>query len=234
MLADKIPGAVITHLYKELVLPGKFSRTLHAKVLNRPLTSFQRFFSINDLRITGGAAGPKTVRWPDGEVKADLVVLCPPMVPAAGAEKLSGLLEADLDRSGFFEEAGERLDSARGKTKGIFLAGSCQSPGDIREAINQGMAAAGYVLSSLVAGRNLKISPVVARVTDERCSGCGVCRAACSFKAIDIVPENGKSRVNDVLCQGCGTCVAACPAGAMVGCHYSREQLLAELEGVLA
>jgi len=40
--------------------------------------------------------------------------------------------------------------------------------------------------------------------------------------------------VNEALCKGCGTCVAACPAGAIAGRHFTTQEILAEIEGVLA
>ena len=47
-------------------------------------------------------------------------------------------------------------------------------------------------------------------------------------------PEKEVAVVNDALCKGCGTCVAACPASAITGSGFTDEQILAELEGVLA
>src|SRR5208283_2454703 len=95
---------------------------------------------------------------------ADMVVLCPAVVPSKGSGKLGRLLEASIDKSGFFEELHGRMDSAQSKMKGIYIAGSCQSPMDIRETINQGMAVAGYILSGLVIGRKLEIKPTTARI----------------------------------------------------------------------
>ncbi len=40
--------------------------------------------------------------------------------------------------------------------------------------------------------------------------------------------------MNEVLCKGCGVCVAACPSGALQQHLFTDEQILAELEGVLA
>ena len=39
--------------------------------------------------------------------------------------------------------------------------------------------------------------------------------------------------INEALCKGCGTCVAACPSGAIIGKHFTAEQIMAEIEGVL-
>ncbi|MCS7261627.1 MAG: 4Fe-4S dicluster domain-containing protein, partial [Anaerolineae bacterium] len=35
------------------------------------------------------------------------------------------------------------------------------------------------------------------------------------------------------LCQGCGACVAACPSAAITGAHFTDEQLMAQIEGML-
>jgi heterodisulfide reductase subunit A len=42
------------------------------------------------------------------------------------------------------------------------------------------------------------------------------------------------TEINHALCQGCGTCVAACPAGAISGTGFSNEQVLSQIEGLLA
>jgi heterodisulfide reductase subunit A len=61
-----------------------------------------------------------------------------------------------------------------------------------------------------------------------------MCNTLCPYHAIDFLEEEKVSRVNAAVCKGCGTCVAACPAGAITGFGFSREQIGAELEGVLA
>ncbi len=160
--------------------------------------------------------------------------MCPAVVPSEGSKALSAVFDASLDRFGFFEELHGRLDSAQSKIRGIYLAGSCQSPMDIRQAMGQGMATAGYVLSGLVAGRRLEVSPVHAAVDSKRCSGCRVCISVCPYKAITFDSVEEVCKVNDVLCQGCGTCVAACPSGVIKGNHFTTEEILAEIEGILA
>ena len=39
--------------------------------------------------------------------------------------------------------------------------------------------------------------------------------------------------MNDALCKGCGTCAAACPAAAITARHFSDEQIVAQIEGLL-
>jgi heterodisulfide reductase subunit A len=48
------------------------------------------------------------------------------------------------------------------------------------------------------------------------------------------VEEEEVSRINPALCQGCGTCVAACPSQVITGAHFTVEQLIAEIDGILA
>jgi heterodisulfide reductase subunit A len=35
------------------------------------------------------------------------------------------------------------------------------------------------------------------------------------------------------LCKGCGVCVAACPSNAITGKHFTTEQIMAEIAGIL-
>jgi heterodisulfide reductase subunit A len=126
-----------------------------------------------------------------------------------------------------------RLHAAQSTVKGIYLAGSCQAPMDIRGASTQAMAAAGYVLSGLADGKKLTIEPIVAKVDEDRCSGCRICGVVCPYKAISFDPDKHVSSVNELICHGCGTCVAACPAGAIQGNHFTNDQIFAEIEAIL-
>jgi heterodisulfide reductase subunit A len=51
---------------------------------------------------------------------------------------------------------------------------------------------------------------------------------------VSVFAEEKKvSRINEAVCKGCGVCVAACPSSAITGRHFTAEQLVAEIEGVL-
>ncbi|NIN68285.1 MAG: hypothetical protein GTO63_26975, partial [Anaerolineae bacterium] len=51
--------------------------------------------------------------------------------------------------------------------------------------------------------------------------------------AIEYDPEKKLSHILDVLCKGCGTCAAACPAEAILSRHFTTQQIMSQIEGVL-
>jgi heterodisulfide reductase subunit A len=155
------------------------------------------------------------------------------MVGGEDSGSIGKLMDLDRNSAGFFEELNGKLHSAQSKVKGIYIAGSCQAPMNIRETASQSMAAAGYILSALVEGKKLVVEPITASVNEEQCSGCRVCGSVCPYNAISYLPESHTSSVNALLCHGCGTCVAACPSGAMRGNHFTDDQILAEIEAIL-
>ncbi len=168
------------------------------------------------------------------KISVDTVILCPAVVPGKDIDELARILETARDKNGFFEELHGRTDAGRSKIKGVYLAGSCHMPMDIKEAMSEGMAAAGYVLSGLVAGKKLSIDPISAAVEQERCSGCKVCIGVCPYKAISFDEEKEASIVNELLCQGCGTCAAACPSSAIKANGFTNEEIFAEIGIMLA
>jgi heterodisulfide reductase subunit A len=237
ILEHKLPGTKVYHLYKEMVASGKddFSMLDHAR--KNPHATFLRYHDLKEIEISAVAGGQKiTYLREDGEsdsFSSEMVVLCPAMVGSEDAAKLGEMMDLTRGAAGFFDELNGRLHTAQSKVKGIYLAGTCQAPMDISHAASQAMAAAGYVLSGLAAGKKLVIEPITAAVDKERCSGCRICGGVCPYKAISFMPETETSRVNALLCHGCGTCVAACPAGAIQGNHFTNDQILAEIEAIL-
>jgi len=57
-----------------------------------------------------------------------------------------------------------------------------------------------------------------ARIREEKCNACGMCRDFCRFDAIQIVQlvaEEAVFQIDPLLCEGCGVCVQVCPVGAI-------------------
>lgn len=233
LLEERLPEAQIRHLYREIVCAGKEGSSLFAAVRDNPRASFTRYESLASLSVARKEGGV-VVTSGESEFAADLVILCPAVVPGEDAARLGAMLDLSTDRFGFFEELHGKLDAARSKLRGIYLAGACRGPTDIRDAATQGMAASGCILSELVEGRRLTLDPVFAVVDAGRCSGCRVCGRVCPYRAVGFDAAEGTAAVNAVLCRGCGTCAAACPSGAIGANHFSSDMILAEIRGGLS
>lgn len=235
-IISKIPSAKIYHIYKEIAIPGKEGFRLYEQAKNNKNTIFYRCGEINKLRLFD-ENGKISIEggFNDGKkITVDAAVLCSAVVPGQDTERLSGIFGVPLDRYGFFEELHERTDSGQSKVKGIYLAGSCHAPMDIKEVMTEGMSAAGFILSSLVEGRKFEIEPMTAVVNQFKCSGCRVCESTCPFKAISYDEAENVAVVNEILCHGCGTCVASCPSSAIKGNNFTDEEIMAEIESLLA
>lgn len=163
------------------------------------------------------------------EVEADLVVLAVGMVPRHDVKDVASLLKLSRSPDGFFLEAHPKLRPIDTTTDGVFLAGTCQGPKDITDTVAQAKAAASSALIPLSRGR-VKIESIVSVVNQEICSGCGICEGLCTYGALSLHPWKGVMTVNQVLCKGCGACAAACPSGAITLCHFTHDQILAQLE----
>ena len=50
--------------------------------------------------------------------------------------------------------------------------------------------------------------------------------------AVELVDH--LAEVNEALCKGCGTCVAACLPKAIRLNHFTDEELVAEMQGILS
>jgi len=164
-------------------------------------------------------------------IPVDAVVLANGMVPAADIEKIRVMLKIGCGADGFLKEAHLKLRPVEALTDGIFLAGVATGPKNIIESVASGSAAAAKA-ATIVTKEEIEVEPLIARVNEDVCSGCGVCAALCPYEAITIeVKEDGKriSKVNSMLCKGCGTCAAACPSGAMQQSGFKDNQVMAQV-----
>lgn len=76
------------------------------------------------------------------ELWADLVVLCPALVPREDNRVLAKTLGIELDMDGFLKTKDPLLMPVETNVDGIFVCGCCQSPKDISESVTQASAAA--------------------------------------------------------------------------------------------
>jgi heterodisulfide reductase subunit A len=161
----------------------------------------------------------------------DLVILATAIEPQPDAERVAALFGLGRTPDGWFAEAHPKLRPVETSTAGVFLAGACQGPRDVPDTVAHAGAAALEAVRLFNQGE-VTISPTVAVVEAAACVGCGECIPVCPYTAIF---RNGdkKAEINAALCQGCGTCVATCPAGAITALHFTDEEIVAQIDGLL-
>jgi len=165
-------------------------------------------------------------------VPVDMVILSTALEARSDAEAVARLFNISRSADGFFLERHPKLAPVATTTEGVFVVGCCQGPKDIPDTVAQASAAAARVLAVISKGE-VEIEAATAAIDEELCSGCKICNLLCPYSAISFDEEKEVSRVNEALCKGCGVCVAACPSGAITGKHFTTEQIMAEIEGVL-
>jgi len=168
-------------------------------------------------------------------VPVDMVVLAVGMEPRADAIEIGRRFGIACSPRGFFIEKHSKFAPVETATQGLFAAGACLGPRDIPETVAQGAAAASAVLG-LVDRGVVDVTPTAATVDPERCGGCLLCLHECPYDAIAAEPleDRAVATINDVLCKSCGSCAAGCPVGAITQPGATRQQIFAEIEGLLA
>jgi len=172
------------------------------------------------------------------EIQTDLVVLASGLVPSPDFAKLQRILRIPRSPDGFFLETHPKLQPLETPTRGIFLAGACQSPKDIPDTISQASGAA-MKAAELLATGEVGIEPLIAMVEEDFCSGCRICESVCPYQAIEMKAKTVKGEKKNVAeiiaaaCQGCGICSVACPARAIDMQHYKQEQILAQIKAAV-
>jgi heterodisulfide reductase subunit A len=165
-------------------------------------------------------------------VPVDMVILCVAMEPQPDVGAVARLFNISRSADGFFLEKHPKLDPVATTTDGIFVAGCCQGPKDIPDTVAQASAAAARVLALISTGE-VEVEAATAVIDERICSGCQLCSVICPYTAITFDDKERVCRVNEALCKGCGACVAACPSMAIIGKHFTTEQIMAEIEGIL-
>jgi heterodisulfide reductase subunit A len=76
------------------------------------------------------------------ELRTDLVVLCPALLPRKDNKFLAKTFGLELSEYGFFKTQDPLLMAVKTNVEGIFVCGYCQAPKDISESVTQASAAA--------------------------------------------------------------------------------------------
>ncbi|MBT9160487.1 MAG: 4Fe-4S binding protein [Dehalococcoidia bacterium] len=166
------------------------------------------------------------------KLPVDMVILSCALEPQRDAEAIGRLFNVGRSADGFFMEKHPKMDPVATMNDGIFLAGCCQGPKDIPHAVAQGLSAAAEALA-LISKGEVEIEAAVAVIDERICSACQICKLVCPYSAVSFDEEKVVCRVNEALCKGCGACVGGCPSDAISLNHFTNEQILAQMEGML-
>jgi len=165
-------------------------------------------------------------------VPVDMVVLCVAMEARKDAIDVGRIFGVNLGADGFFLEEHPKLGPLNTATDGVFLAGACQSPKDIPDAVAQASGAAAKALALATRGSVL-VPSTIAWIDPDICAGCQTCINLCPYTAIEFDERRGVSVVNEAVCKGCGSCSGFCPSGAAQVKHFKEKQIFAELDGIM-
>ena len=162
----------------------------------------------------------------------DMVVLSVGVIPAKDRDKIAGLLTLSKTSDGFYMESHPKLKPVDAPTRGVYFAGFCESPKDIKDSVCQAGAASSRAGALLNAGE-IKIEAITSVIDGEACSKCGICASVCPYGAITWHKKE-IATVVEAACAGCGACGAACTFGAITMRHFTDDQLLGQVHAVLA
>jgi heterodisulfide reductase subunit A len=231
MVRDKIPDADLTVYYTDVRAFGKGFEEFYNRVQGEGV-NYRRRELDDPIKVEnrGGKAVVKAKGHSD--IEADLVVLATGLIPKQDAKEFSRIVNINQSYDGFYLEAHPKLRPVDTFTEGIFLAGCCQGPKDIPDAVAQASGAAVRASEPLAQGK-VEVEAITSSIDEDLCSGCKVCEKLCPYSALEFDEKAGVMRVNDVMCKGCGSCASACPSGAISMRHFAIKQIVAQIDGIV-
>jgi len=232
-LAKEKTGAEIYDFYIDINAFGKGYQEFYKRVREEGIYFIRgkgsEIFKRNGSLVV---AAEDTLLGTPVEIAVDMVVLGTGLTARRGAEAVAQVFGITQGADGFFMEAHPKLRPVSTNVDGIFLAGCCQGPKDIPDTVAQASAAAAEAASLAFKGE-VEVEPTTAVIDPELCAGCKLCIEICPYSAITFLDAKGISFVNEALCKGCGACTAICPSKAARQNHFTQDQVLAEVEGLV-
>ncbi len=239
LIKEKVEDAEVYQFYIDMRCFGKGYEEFYERLSNEGVKFIRgKVGEVTDRATTEEEQGKVVVVAEDSlmsaviRVPVDMVILSTALEPRPDTEAVARLFNISRSADGFFLERHPKLDPVATTTGGTFVVGCAQGPKDIPDAVAQASAAAARALAMISKGK-VEIEAATAVIDEELCSGCKICNLLCPYSAISFDEEKKVSTVNEALCKACGVCVAACPSAAITGKHFTTEQIMAEIEGVL-
>ena len=236
------------HLFKEKTSADVYQFYIDIRAAGKGYEEFYNRIIEEDVKFIRGkvARVAKSVDEPDRlvveaedtitgkfiKLPVDMVVLSPAMIPRSNAKDVARLFNLSTDKQGFFMERHPKLAPLSTMSEGVFIAGVCQSPKDIPDTVAQANGAAAEALTIVVKDK-LELEATTVMVNPASCCACQNCVRVCPYGAPFFNEPKGVSEINEALCKGCGLCASVCPSSAIIARHFTNEQVLAEMEGLM-
>jgi heterodisulfide reductase subunit A len=241
LIRERIEDANVYQFYIDMRCYGKGFEEFYQRAASEGVTFIRgRPARVTDLALSDEERGKLVVVCENTLVGAvmrvpvDLVILCPAMEARADARDVARLFNLTQSGDGFLQERHAKLEPVATANDGVFVVGCAQGPKDIPDTVAQALAGAAEALA-LIGRGHVELEAATATVDETLCQGCGRCEEICQFHA-PMLSKNGRlipvSSINEALCKGCGACAVACPTGAISIRHFTRQQILAELEAL--
>ncbi|MDI6872691.1 4Fe-4S binding protein [Candidatus Solincola sp.] len=235
---DKIPDCEVTIFYMDVRAFGKGFEEFYDRVRREGVRYIRgnpsEIFKRGDKLVV---KAEDTLTTTPLEHETDMVVLSVGLVPRSDNREIIDLLKLSQSSDLFYLEAHPKLRPVDTASDGVFLAGVCQGPKDIPDAVAQAKGAASAAMIPMASGK-VKVEAQTSEVNEATCRGCGFCVAVCPFAAIELVEttRNGwpvkVARVNEALCKGCGACAAACLSGSIQQRSFKDVQILPQIQAL--
>ncbi|MGZ4199237.1 MAG: CoB--CoM heterodisulfide reductase iron-sulfur subunit A family protein [Thermoleophilia bacterium] len=240
LIKEHLPETEVYQLYIDMRCFGKGYEEFYKRLMDEGVHFVRgRAAEVSDVALSPEEKGRLIVKVEDTllgivrRIPVDMVILSAGLAPRHDAKEVAQTFGFGCSANGFYLERHPKLEPASTVTDGIFLAGACQYPQDIPDAVAQAGAAAAGALD-FVNHPTVKVEPTISYIDPEKCSGCHICVGLCPHAAIQYNEEKGVAEVIEAACKGCGVCVAACGSGVPQQRGYLDGQIFAEIEGALA
>ncbi len=232
---DKIPGVDVSVFYMDVRAFGKGFEEFYDRVRREGVNYIRgnpsEIFKRGDKLVV---KAEDTLTATPLEHETDMVVLAVGLTPRSDRREIIDMLKLSQSPDLFYLEAHPKLRPVDTATDGIYLAGCCQAPKDIPDAVAQAKGAASAAMIPMASGK-VKVEAQTSIVNEAACRGCGFCVEICPFSAIELVEVNQMgwmrevARVNEALCKGCGACAAGCLSGAIQQRSFKDTQILPQI-----
>ena len=242
---------------KDTLLLSDHYPGIESRVFYMDIRSFGKGFE--DLYMRSKEEGVKYIRGIPGEVVEDpetnnivltventttgklekheleMLVLAQGVIPRQDGDQIRKLLTLSTTSDGFIMESHPKLKPVDAPTRGVYIAGCVESPKDVKDSVTQAGAAAARASILLNAGKT-SVEAITSQIDGEKCNYCALCSKVCPYNAILSSDKKTKKLpvVIQAACAGCGACAAECPQDAITMRHFTDEQIMAQVEAILA